>query len=200
LERQLRIAAAVAIAGHAAAALWLPGPNYLPSAGPSPGPKPLTVVLHQPTSVAAASVGVAARSPDKAPIEPRESRSEAKRPGNGDAGIGPQSPNLASGSADPDYVPRGQLTASPRPATAVDIPFPPGVTGLVDLKVQVTLFIDAGGQVQRVRLDTPEVPVSFAQMIQQAFLSARFVPGEVQGLAVPTMMRLEAEFSSLPPR
>ena len=104
-------------------------------------------------------------------------------------------PSAPVAPADPflDYVPRSRLTVAPRPLSAVDVNFP-SVEGLVDLRVQVTLFIDESGTVRKVRIDTPDVPADFARAISESFLPARFQPGEVETVAVRSQIRLEIDF------
>ncbi|MDB5753339.1 MAG: TonB protein [Ramlibacter sp.] len=97
---------------------------------------------------------------------------------------------------DPPYIPRSQLTAGPVPLTLVDVPFPDGVKGVVDLKVQATLFIDEQGLVRRVRVDTPDVQPVFEQVIRDTFSRAHFKPGEIQAVAVRSQVRVEVEFNT----
>ncbi|WP_427911744.1 energy transducer TonB [Ramlibacter sp. MMS24-I3-19] len=77
----------------------------------------------------------------------------------------------------------------------MNIPFP-AIEGMVDLRIQLALFIDASGNVRRVRVDTADVPPAFAQVVQDAFLSARFQPGEVDAVPVPSQIRVEVEFGA----
>lgn len=95
---------------------------------------------------------------------------------------------------DPPYIPRSQLTVPPRLAASVDVLFPPDVQGVVNLTVQATLFIDEDGIVRRVRVETPGVHPSFERAILEAFSSARFSPGELEGLPVRSQLRVEVEF------
>ena len=97
---------------------------------------------------------------------------------------------------DAPYYPRGQLTVAPRLLGHVDVPFPTDVDGTVDLKVRVTLFIDEGGRVQKLRLDTPDVHPAFERSIREAFAAARFSPGEMDSVAVRSQVRLEIDFQA----
>jgi hypothetical protein len=96
--------------------------------------------------------------------------------------------------AEPVYVPRGQLTRAPQPLAEVDVPFPQDVSGLVDLRVQVSLFIDETGQVRRVQFDSAAVPPAFARAVVDTFTRARFSPGEIGRAPVPSQIRIEVEF------
>lgn len=93
-----------------------------------------------------------------------------------------------------EYLPRNLLTVPPQPLSEVDVAFPSAVDGLVDLKIQVTLFIDEDGFVRKVRVDNPDVPQEFTQAIIDSFLPVRFKPGEVQTVAARSQLRVEIEF------
>jgi hypothetical protein len=93
-----------------------------------------------------------------------------------------------------EYLPRNRLSVVPQVLTNVDVQFPAEVTGIVDLKAQITLFVDEKGTVRRVRFDSAAIPSSFAAAVLDTFLKTRFKPGEVDGLAVRSQIRLEVEF------
>lgn len=97
---------------------------------------------------------------------------------------------------DPPYLPRAELTVAPTLLQSVDVLFPEDVEGIVNLRVQATLFIDEDGVVRRVRLESPDVHASFARAILDAFNSARFTPGKVDALPVRSQLRVEVEFQA----
>ncbi len=97
---------------------------------------------------------------------------------------------------EPVYLTRGELTVAPRPLGTVDVPFPEDVVGLVDLKVQVTLFIDEEGEVRQVRIDTPQVAEPFERAIRASFGAARFSPGQVGDMPVRSQVRVEVAFAA----
>jgi hypothetical protein len=76
----------------------------------------------------------------------------------------------------------------------VEVAFPEDVTGLVNLQLQATLFIDEHGVVQRIRIDTPGVHPSFEDAVRKNFGVTRFTPGEVHGQAVRSQLRVEVDF------
>ncbi len=92
------------------------------------------------------------------------------------------------------YLPRNRLSVVPQVLTNVDVQFPAEVSGIVNLKVQITLFIDEIGAVRRLRFDSAAIPSPFAAAVLDTFLKARFKPGEVDGVAVRSQIRLEVEF------
>jgi periplasmic protein TonB len=58
------------------------------------------------------------------------------------------------------------------------------------------VFIDDAGGVVRVASATPNLPGILANAVREAFLSARFSPGEVEGRPVRSRMRIEVTFDS----
>ena len=58
------------------------------------------------------------------------------------------------------------------------------------------LFIDDTGGVVRVVTATPDLPGILGHAVREAFLSARFSPGEVNGHPVRSRMRIEVTFDS----
>ncbi len=116
--------------------------------------------------------------------------------------------------AEPVYLPRSALTRPPRPLTPIEVPYP-DTAPLGHWQAQLSLFIDAQGQVRQVRVDAatplsgphadasedgavPTLPAALADSARQAFLQARFAPGERSGQAVASRFRIEVEFQALP--
>ncbi|MDB5872861.1 MAG: TonB family protein [Ramlibacter sp.] len=99
-------------------------------------------------------------------------------------------------SAFADYLPRSKLSAPPQPQDMVEVPFPADVSGIVDLKVRIALFIDELGTVRRIRIDSPDVPSPFVVAVLDSFSAVRFNPGKLDGMAVRSQIRLEVEFNA----
>ena len=118
----------------------------------------------------------------------------ARGPGPVDEQVAKDRSAPEEGGAFLDYLPRSKLSVAPAPLTAVDVPFPAEVSGIVNLTVQLTLFIDEQGRVRRVRIDSAAIPSAFAAAVLNTFLEARFKPGEVDNVAVRSQVRLEVEF------
>ena len=125
---------------------------------------------------------------------PRAPEGAARAPGPVDEQIAKDRSAPEEGDAFLDYLPRSKLSVAPAPLTAVDVPFPAEVSGIVNLTVQLTLFIDEQGRVRRVRIDSAAIPSAFAAAVLNTFLEARFKPGEVDNVAVRSRVRLEVEF------
>ncbi len=102
----------------------------------------------------------------------------------------------ADASADPDdrYLPRSALSRAPAALQQVELPYPEAAP-LGQYRAVLTLFIDAQGRVRRVRA-APGLPAALEEAARQAFLAANFSPGEVDGRAVRSQMRVEVEFSA----
>ncbi|HYE39164.1 MAG TPA: energy transducer TonB [Ramlibacter sp.] len=201
-------AVALTLAGHAAVLGYFgtraPEPGLAGVAAPAGQPFQVRVVpAPRPASEQPEAMSAAAPALPAAPAAPPAARQE---PAAGAAPSRQPAPQPASGSEsttvsaaapspEPAYLRRGELTVPPRLITPVQVAFPEDVLGFVDLKVQLTLFIDEQGVVQRVRVEN-DVHPSFVRAVQESFGSARFAPGELDRLPVRAQVRLEVEFHS----
>ncbi len=104
-------------------------------------------------------------------------------------------PTISSdGGAVVDYLPRSALTVGPRPHEAVMIDYP-YFDGEADQYLgEFDVFIDDAGGVVRVTSATPDLPGILANAVREAFQSARFSPGQVNGQAVRSRIRIEVTF------
>ncbi len=92
------------------------------------------------------------------------------------------------------------LSVAPVPVSVVVIPFPE-VEGPAERYVtRLLLFIDEFGKVVRVRVDGPSLPQALEEAARNAFLNARFSPGQVDGLAVRSRIRVEVTFEAANPK
>ena len=107
----------------------------------------------------------------------------------------PAAPDAAHSDFD-GYLPRKLLTAGPAPLENLQVKFPAEMPGIVDLRVNISLFIDEQGQVRRVRFDSSDIAPGFAAAIQETFGPARFKPGELDGLPVRSQLPLQVEFAA----
>lgn len=153
----------------------------------------------QPEGAAASPEPVKAASQAAEPPEPVQNADPPEplawvRPAApaGHASVAPQ----PAGAPEPPYIPRGELTVAPKLLSSVQVPFPEDVGGIVDLTVQVTLFIDEKGAVQRIRVDTPDVHPAFERALHETFGVARFAPGELHQVPVRSQVRLEVAFQA----
>jgi hypothetical protein len=100
---------------------------------------------------------------------------------------------------DGEYLSRSALTAAPKAhgPVAIDYPY---FDGEADHYVgEFDVFIDDSGGVVRVVSATPDLPLLLSAAVRDAFLAARFTPGEVDGLAVRSRIRIEVTFDSRKP-
>jgi hypothetical protein len=101
--------------------------------------------------------------------------------------------------ADSIYVPRKLLTTAPKPSAPVVIDYPAFDGESDQYTALFDLFIDDLGGVVRVVTATPELPGILSNAVREAFLAARFSPGEVDGHPVRSRMRIEVTFDSRRP-
>ena len=101
-------------------------------------------------------------------------------------------------NVDDDYVPRPLLTVPPVARTPVIFATPRGEAFRGRHVGVLSLFIDEHGQVQRIEADAGGLPEAFEQAARDAFMAAQFVPGEVDGAAVKSRVRVEVVFDDTP--
>jgi TonB family protein len=214
-RRGLWQVSALVVLGHGAVLTQLSTAPATPPRGPAGLPVQLLyvrtvqpqVLEKVPAPPAAPAPEATAQSPAATPPVPAPHAQEAQPPvPRLDAMAGPGAEPLAAApmpvpaasaaAEEAPYLPRGELTLAPKLLAPVQVPFPGEVEGWVELKVQVTLFIDEEGTVRRIRIDSPDVHPSFERAVRAAFSPARFSPGELQDTAVRSQVRLEVEFSS----
>ncbi len=111
-------------------------------------------------------------------------------------GAPPNSMPAASTDERGDYLPRPLLTVPPVAKTQVSLVTPPGETQFVRYMGILSLFIDEAGRVRHITSDEPQLPPAFEQAAREAFLAAEFSPGEVEGQAVKSRVRVEVVFDS----
>jgi len=80
----------------------------------------------------------------------------------------------------------------------VKLPFPDELNTRTRHTGVLALFIDELGVVRRVRAEGDALPPVLEAVATQAFLDARFKPGEVQGQPVRSLIRVEVVFDNTP--
>jgi len=98
-----------------------------------------------------------------------------------------------------DYLPRPLLSVSPTPISAVVLAAPPGELIATRQTGTLSLFIDEKGQVQRVETNESELAPVLEKSARAAFMSARFLPGQVDGRPVKSRLRIEVSFEPTSP-
>ncbi len=95
------------------------------------------------------------------------------------------------------YLPVSKL--SERPLILRDID--PLLANAQDTATQLLvlqLLINEYGDVDQVLVEDAAVPAEMLWQLQQRFLQARFLPGRLQGLAVPSVLRIEVTVQAEP--
>lgn len=115
----------------------------------------------------------------------------------------PETP-VAQGPADPAdaasdrYHARRELSRPPKPLSPIDIVFPPGVPTPGRHKAVLAIYIDELGHVRKVHTEGESLPLAFEDAARNAFLSAQFRAGELEGRAVKSYIHIEVVFDEQP--
>ncbi|KDB52399.1 hypothetical protein X805_20140 [Sphaerotilus natans subsp. natans DSM 6575] len=162
-------------------------PPSMPEPAPGPIPDPTPDPAHDPVPQPLPPPG--AGTPQAA-VAPMPSPSGAESNDGSDD----------TSDDDSTYLAPEQLDRRARAAAAIDLPYPelapPG-----QFRAALTLFIEADGRVSRVRLepdadaaDGGSLPPVLEDSARQAFLASPFEPGELDGRAVRSRLRIEVQF------
>ncbi|MBC3870493.1 energy transducer TonB [Undibacterium oligocarboniphilum] len=90
-----------------------------------------------------------------------------------------------------NYFPAGSLTRLPEPVTDIDLNIPAIDEVAVAGKTELTLLIDSDGTVVNVlESGENEDEWAFSRLIAQHFRNARFIPGEINGKAVKSALKI----------
>ena len=110
-----------------------------------------------------------------------------------DASIAVAPPADVSGAPD-RYHARRELSRPPKALSPIDIVFPPGVPTPGRHAAVLAVYIDELGQVRKVRTEGEALPLAFEDAARNAFLSARFRAGELEGRNVKSFILVEVVF------
>lgn len=113
----------------------------------------------------------------------------------------PSEASVAQGPADPAsdrYHARRELSRPPKPLSPIDIVFPPGVPTPGRHKAVLAIYIDEMGHVRKVHTEGESLPLAFEDAARNAFLSAQFRAGELEGRAVKSYIHIEVVFDEQP--
>lgn len=96
-----------------------------------------------------------------------------------------------------EYLPRRLLSVAPVAQQPVELLWPDDVRVAAGRYGAVlVLFIDEQGVVQRVKVESGDLPPALQELALAAFAGASFAPGQVQGVPVKSRIRVEVEFQS----
>jgi len=119
-------------------------------------------------------------------------------PSASDASTSPPIANPADPTGFDDYLPRPLLSVGPAASVPVLIDTPAGDFGVARHVGILSLFIDEDGVVRHVAGSDPLLPALLEQAAREAFMAARFTPGEVDGRPVKSRIRVEVVFDNTP--
>lgn len=95
------------------------------------------------------------------------------------------------------YVPRAMLSTAPVPRTPVMLVWPQNWPLKASYTAILKLYLDEQGEVERVEQDgDTRLPEPLFESARQAFISAGFTPGQLNGQAVKSWVRVEVNFES----
>jgi hypothetical protein len=94
----------------------------------------------------------------------------------------------------PTYYTTDQLTKPPRPTTQPKLDVSREVARSVSGRVTLKLWIDELGNVYSVEVESSNLPKTVSGTVAAAFGKLRFVPGEIDGRRVRTLMRIEVAY------
>lgn len=151
-----------------------------PAAAPQAPAAARTEALVSSTSVAQRVVPASA-----SPSSPDEPRAQGQAPGE---------------NGDDAYLPRSALTVPPVARSAIVVPYPVFEADTGHYAARLSLFIDETGSVRRVEIETEDLPEPLKIAVRDVFMSAEFQPGELDGRAVRSRLRVEVSFDGPAPR
>jgi hypothetical protein len=96
------------------------------------------------------------------------------------------------------YIPRPELTVPPVPQSTVVLAAPEGGDEPARRVAVLSLFIDETGRVHHIVPDEPRLPPSYEQAAREAFMTAAFTPGQLEGRTVKSRIRVEVVFDNTP--
>jgi protein TonB len=103
----------------------------------------------------------------------------------------------ASGQRE-SFVPRPLLSMPPQAVAPVLVAAPERDVPVGRYAGILSLFIDEQGRVRHIVADEPLLPPALEQAAREAFMSAQFSPGQVDGVAVRSRQRVEVVFDNTP--
>lgn len=158
-------------------------------ASPSPAPTAAGINRGQPEPAAMQFVLTRALPAPSTAHPPKASSQPTPRTAKNSTTLAP--PTAAATAATPDvYLPRRALSAPPLPQGIIDIAFPPGLSTPGQHEVTLAIYIDENGHVREVEPLGQGFRQDLFEAARQAFLAARFRPGEVNGRAVKSFIRV----------
>nr|WP_316643583.1 hypothetical protein [uncultured Roseateles sp.] len=106
-------------------------------------------------------------------------------------------PAEAETGPDDLYLPRSRLSVPPVLRSQVALLWPELAEAQGGhFRAVLALFIDEHGVVQKVRVEGSGLPPALEAVARESFLGASFLPGELQGEVVKSLIRVEVRFDA----
>lgn len=102
------------------------------------------------------------------------------------------------GASEGEYIPRPLLSSPPAPTSAVLIKTPLISTEPQRLVGVLSLYINEHGTVDHITSTGDELPPAFEQAAKTAFQLITFTPGQLDGHAVKSRIKVEVVFDNTP--
>jgi hypothetical protein len=96
----------------------------------------------------------------------------------------------------PVYYRADQLTQHPRPSAEPELHTPDAWPMVASGSVILKLWISERGEVISVEIEKTDLPEVLARAAAEAFGRSRFLPGEINGRRVASVMRIEVNYES----
>jgi hypothetical protein len=163
-----------------------PLPRAYPKPEVSSRPTRSTVISGRPAALAQVAVSELLSLP-QAPNDP-PSRAQAPE----------LSPVSDGGSGWQEYIPRPLLSEPPQARQSPFLEWPPFDGQQANYTAILALYIDENGMVQRIEVESDDLPQPLADAARRAFNGLQFAPGKLDGEAVKSLVRIEVSFDQPP--
>lgn len=166
-------------------------------AAAEPAQQPSESIASLPVDVLTpASVLRSAAAPERTAIALEPAHLDSAREAGSRESTAPVNPTVTTVSAGVEYVPRAMLSDVPEPIKPLSVPYPRNGPAEGTFTTVLALFINEQGEVVRVRLDGAALPPELDTAAREAFRSARWRPGRMDGRLVKSLIRVEIMFQS----
>lgn len=138
-------------------------------------------------------------------LDARLSSVRSNSPGNGTFAGGSATPSLPEGLVSlpgPYYFPPQELSRKPQAAVPVPLDYPENAPLVAKNRVVLRLLISETGDVDKILVETADVPRELEALARQAFAQAKFQPGLRGNTPVKSQMLVEITFeggNAVPP-
>ncbi len=153
-----------------------------------------------PATSASAAQDEAAPTPVATPtVEAAGVSAEAQALAVAEPDTAPPVPSASASTTLDTYIPRPELTLPPVRQTPVVLSAPEEGDSEPARRVGVlALYIDETGRVHHIESDEPRLPPPYERAAREAFMTAVYTPGQLDGRVVKSRIRVEVVFDNTP--